>query len=308
MLVFFSSEWLIVFFCSSGWLLSAFNARSLLLPVSPSIRSIVVNDLLCSFQASTGCCLPKYWTGTLQKYLRICISCEMFKILYYTRSRICRGQRPTDSPAILAWCQNSLSDFNELCWSSLHRYTSLLGRQRSAAESIILSFLSWRCESMSVKSPSIFVTFPLDLSSASLTLLWRPPPKNWISFKEVSDAWEEYNSSIAPVLLLTFKKKKKVWKMLLPRIPPAARVFSRITFFQFGISPAVRICKWTGWTIIRHHVVAQQMWQGSRGGDISHLVFKIYSPCTTCMRTQRLYWPFIQSKWKYQQYFTQNEL
>lgn len=196
----------------------------------------------------------------------------MFESLYCTWSRICCGQHPTNSPTILAPCRNSLSDFNELCWSSLHHYTSLLRRQRSPGKSIVLSFLSCRCESTSVKSPSMHLCH---LPFGSVTSLPHTPSETTSKKLNKLQGGLRCVGGILPFCFWPFrKKKKKVWKILLPRIPPAAPLFSRITFFQFGVSPAVRISEGTGWTIICHHVVAQQMWQDSRGGDISHLVFK----------------------------------
>lgn len=201
----FSSEWLIVCYSSSIWLLFAFYAWSLFFPVSPPIGSIIMNNLWRSFQVSTGCCLPKILNMHGCKNTSS-FACPMTCLSAFTAHGHAFAVVSIPLTVQLFSRRAKKLAFNELCWSSLHRYTSLLGRQRNAGESIIiLSFLSWRCESTSVKSPSIFVTFPLDLSPASLTLLLRPhPKKNWIRFKEVWNAWEEYNSSIAPVLLLTY--------------------------------------------------------------------------------------------------------
>lgn len=133
----------------------------------------------------------------------------MFESLYCTWSRICCGQHPTNSPTILAPCRNSLSDFNELCWSSLHHYTSLLGRQRSPGKSIVLSFLSCRCESTSVKSPSMHLCH---LPFGSVTSLPHTPSETTSKKLNKLQGGLRCVGGILPFCFWPFRKKKKSLK------------------------------------------------------------------------------------------------
>lgn len=130
----------------------------------------------------------------------------MFESLYCTWSRICCGQHPTNSPTILAPCRNSLSDFNELCWSSLHHYTSLLRRQRSPGKSIVLSFLSCRCESTSVKSPSMHLCH---LPFGSVTSLPHTPSETTSKKLNKLQGGLRCVGGILPFCFWPFRKKKK---------------------------------------------------------------------------------------------------
>lgn len=137
----------------------------------------------------------------------------MFKCLYCTRTRPSTVVSVPRTSRLFS-CKKSLPDFNELCWSSLHRYTSLCREVPASPSSSFFPVMTMReheCE-----GPLHYCHLPFGsvtnkhphLAPLPLTLRLRPPPKNWISFKEVWDEWEEYDSSIASALLLTFCKKK----------------------------------------------------------------------------------------------------
>lgn len=91
-----------------------------------------------------------------------------------------------------------------LCWSSRHRFHESVREAKTCrlSPSSSLSCLDEDEEPPPSSLPPLWICH----QPPSLLILRPPFKKSGISFK---DAWEEYNSSVAPVLPLTFLKKKK---------------------------------------------------------------------------------------------------
>lgn len=84
---------------------------------------------------------------------------------------------------------------------------------------------------------------------------------NQTSFEEVSVVWEECNSSLPPILLLTFSGgKRRSWTIFSYQgYRRQLLLCSGLASSQFGISPAVSIAEVAARPIICHHSVARQM-------------------------------------------------